>query len=63
MYLYFLKVGKKIEGQRRRDSSVTNMLATQSRDLSLIFNTYAESQVWIVTQHWKGRDIVHPLAY
>lgn len=57
------KSRKEIEGLRRRDSSVINMLATQPEDLSLIFNTHAESQVWIVTQHWEGRDIVHPLAY
>lgn len=53
-----------MKGLRRRDSSVISMLAIQPEDLSLIFNTHVESQVWIVTQHWKEREgHVRSLAY
>lgn len=49
-----------MKGLSRRDSSVISMLATLPEDLSLIFNTHVESQVWIVTQDWKGRDMCVP---
>lgn len=49
-----------MKGLRRRDSSVISMLAIQLEDLSLIFNTHVESQVWIITRHWKERDMWVP---